>query len=319
VLQVIDIESPAATESHAWKDFSPNTSTNPPTYATVGTYQVVPSTLHTKYYPKSISWEINLWINEEQMSDAFRSAGELQTLVDRLYLSVDNKMAEHKENLTATNRNSWIANKLIYAASPGAKGIHKVDLLGKFNAERGGSLTTIDSFLKSPEALRFASAQMILYSQYLRKQSSLFNVDGLVKFCPRERMVVEILSAFENAINEVALSTTFHDELVAMPKHISTPAWQGLGVDDAVAGTSAAAFDQVSKIDVSVDAGDIEQAGIVGLIVDQYAIMNSIRSERVAHQHFDVENLDMFSFQQRSSYINNMAQPGVVFTIEPTS
>ena len=153
----------------------------------------------------------------------------------------------------------------------------------------------------------------------MKKMSTIFNVDGLPKFIPQDRMVVEINSSFENAINEVALSSTFHDELVALPNHYSVPCWQGFGVTDSSAHTDATAFDQVTKIDVSVAAGDVEKSGIVGFIADKYAIMHTIRNERVASQYFDADALPLYWYQNRDAYINNMSQNGVVFTIEPTT
>lgn len=324
IVQMINAAAPEVQASHAWKDMSPNTGTTPPTYATIGTYAVKPPTVQTDYFTKSVSWELPLAITTEQLTDAFKSDSELRGFVDYIFVVVSNALQAHRENMNSANRNSFMGHK-IYAHQEAVPGIHKVNLLTAYNADRGKSLTTVAGFLADPDALRYAGAQIVLYEKYLRKQSTLFNTKGLVKFCPADRMVLEVNSAFENAINEVALSTTFHDELVSMPNHISVPAWQGFGINSADPSTSAAAFDQVTKIDVTLDTEasnsnvSISQSGIVALLADKYAIMHTIRQERVAAQYFEMEDITLYAYQNRDQYVNNLAQNAVVFTVEAPS
>lgn len=321
IVQMINAAAPEVQASHAWKDMSPNIGTNPPTYATIGTYSVKPPTISCDYFTKSVSWELPLAITTEQLTDAFKSDSELRGFVDYIFVVVSNALQAHRENMNSANRNSFMAHK-ISAANSGVAGIHKVNLLTAYNADRGKSISTVADFLASADALRYAGAQIMLYEKYLRKQSTLFNTKGLVKFCPADRLVLEVNSAFENSINEVALSTTFHDELVSMPNHISVPAWQGFGVDSNDAGTSAAAFDQVTKIDVTLDTEvsntnvSVSQSGIVALLADKYAIMHTIRQDRVAAQYFEMEDITLYAYQNRDQYVNNLAQNAVVFTVE---
>ena len=323
IVQMINAAAPEVQASHAWKDMSPNTSTTPPTYATIGTYAVKPPTVYTDYFTKSVSWELPLAITTEQLTDAFKSDSELRGFVDYIFVVVSNALQAHRENMNSANRNSFVAHKLL-ADKNGVSGIHKVNLLAKYNSDRGKSIATVADFMSDADALRYAGSQLMLYEKYMRKQSTLFNTKGLVKFCPADRLVLEVNSAFENSINEVALSTTFHDELASMPNHLSVPAWQGFGVTSAEDHTDAAAFDQVTKIDVTIDKSEtgqttdatITQSGIVALMADKYAIMHTIRQERVAAQYFEMEDITLYAYQNRDQYINNLAQNAVVFTIE---
>lgn len=321
IVQMINAAAPEVQASHAWKDMSPNTGTNPPTYATIGTYSVKPPIVSADYFTKSVSWELPLAITTEQLTDAFKSDSELRGFVDYIFVVVSNALQAHRENMNSANRNSFMAHK-ISAANSGVAGIHKVNLLTAYNADRGKNISTVADFLANADALRYAGAQIMLYEKYLRKQSTLFNTKGLVKFCPADRLVLEVNSAFENSINEVALSTTFHDELVSMPNHISVPAWQGFGVDSNDDSTKAAAFDQVTKIDVTLDTEvsntnvSVSQSGIVALLADKYAIMHTIRQDRVAAQYFEMEDITLYAYQNRDQYVNNLAQNAVVFTVE---
>lgn len=318
VVQMINAQAPEVQASHAWKDFSPNTSTTPPTYATVGTYEIKPASVSADYFQRSVSWELPIAISGSQENDAFKSEEELRGFVDYLFVCVDNKLKIHRENLNALNRAHAMGWK-IYSQAQGVAGIHKVNLLDAYNTERGKSIDSVSAFLADADALRYAGSQILLYSQYMRKPSTLFNTKGLVKFCPSDRMVLEVNSAFENAINEVALSNTFHDELASMPAHYSVPAWQGFGVNDSTSSptTTAAAFDQVTKIDVTLDNDQtVNQSGIVAFMADKYGVMHTIRQERVASTFFDPEDLTLYFYQNRDQYMTNLAQNMVVFTLE---
>lgn len=321
IVQAINIQAPQVQESHAWGNLAPYDDSGTTRKVTVGTYEVNPPIVDTSYFTKSVSWELPIAITEEQLTDAFKSEEELRGFVDYIFVVVDNALTQHREDMNAANRNSFMAHK-INAQRTGVGGIHKVDLLAKYNAERGGLITSVAAFLADPAALRFASAQIMLYKEYLRKQSQLFNTKGLVKFIPQDRMVIEVNSAFENAMLETALSTTYNESIVALPDHYSVPAWQGFGVDSVASGTSAAAFNQVSKIDVTLDIQssgsnvNVSQSGIVALIADKTAIMHTIRQSDVVSQYFPFEHLELYAYQNRDQYMNNLAQNAVVFTIE---
>ena len=97
-----------------------------------------------------------------------------------------------------------------------------------------------------------------------------------------------------------------------------------MGVNSVEASTESAAFDQVTKIDVTLDKestvtntnATITKSGIVALLADQYSALHTIKSERVASQRFNIENLLYLAYQNRDMYVNNLAQNAVVFTLE---
>lgn len=316
IIQAITVKAPEVEASHSWRNLAPTTSQGVTTKVTVGTYEVTPPEVDTTYYTKSNSWELPIFISEEQITTAFKSGSELRNFIDYVFIVIQNALLEHLRTLNDASRNAYIAEKILYAGSQGAQGIHVVNLLTKYNAERGGTLTSVDDFFADPAACRYASAQLQLYEKYMKEQTTLFNTKGYVKFCPANRMVIEVNSYFENALNECAFSTTFHDELVALPNYRSTPAWQGLGVTDALASTTAASFAETSKIDVSVATGDVNKSGIVALMVDKYAILHTIKQDRVASQYFSPEDLWGYWYQHRDMYCQNLGQNGIVFTIE---
>lgn len=320
VVQMLSVQAPEVQESHAWRNLAPTTSEGVTTKVSVGTYEVNPPIVNASYYTKSVSWELPIAITNEQLTDAFKSADELRGFVDMIFVAVENALIQHRKDMNAANRNAFMADKILYSQSVGAQGVHVVNLLTAFNSQRGGNLATVADFFESPAACRFAAAQLQLYSKYLKEQSTIFNTKGLPKFVPSNRLVLEVNSYFENALNETAYSDTFNAELLSLPGYRSTPTWQGFGVTSALAGTAAASFEECSKIDVSVQAGDVEKSGIVALMADKYAIMHTIRQEYVASQYFDMEQLTLYAYQNRDQYMENLGQNAIVFTVEaPTT
>lgn len=315
IVQMIHASVGEVTDSHAWKDFTPTTSQGVTTYKTVGTYEVRPPQVDANYYTKTVSWELQVSITEEQLTDAFKSGEELRGFVDYIFVVTQNKLLAHRKQLNALNRNAYIAEKILYAGSQGASGIHKVNLLTEYNKQRGKQIATVAAFRADSDAMRFASAQLPLYAKYMKEQSAVFNTRGYDnQFIPSNRLVTEINSAFEADLNEVAYSTTYHDELIRISDYISTPAWQGFGVQSQ--NTVPADFDQVTAIDVSVASGDVKLSGIVALMVDKFAILHTIRQDRVSSVYMDPEALYLNFYQHRDQYMVNLGQNGVVFTIE---
>ena len=319
IVQMLSAQAPEVQESHSWKNLAPvwNSETSSYDKVSIGTYEVNPPIVDTSYYTKSVSWELPIAISEEQMTDAFKSGDALRGFVDYIFVVVENALIQHRKDMNAQNRNAFIADKILYAGSVGAKGIHVVNLLTEYNSQRSKNISTVAAFFADPAATRFASAQLELYAKYLREQSTVFNTKGLPKFVPQDRLVVEVNSYFENALNETSYNDSYSRELISLPGYRSVPSWQGFGVTDGLASTVAGAFDQVSKIDVSVAAGDVEKSGIVALMADKYAIMHTIRQERVAAQYFEMEDVTLYAYQNRDQYMENLGQNAVVFTVEP--
>ena len=315
IVQLISMSAPEVQESHAFKNLAPTTSQGVTTKVKIGTYEVNPPIINTTYFTKTQNWELPLAISTERWNDSFKSGDEIRGFVDWIFVAVENALIQHREDMNAANRNAFMADKILYAASQGAQGIHVVNLLTAYNAQRGKQIATVAAFMADPDAMRFASAQMLLYTKYMKKQSALFNTRGLVKFVPEGRLVTEVNSAFESALFETAYSDTYHDEIIRLSEYYSVPWWQGSGVHGV--STEPTAFDQVTAIDVSVDAGDVKKSGIVALMADKYAIMHTIRQERVAAQYFEMEDVTLYAYQNRDQYMENLGQNAIVFTVEP--
>lgn len=310
IVQMISAEAPAVQESHAWKTFTSGTST-------VGEYTVFLPTISTAYMGKSTSWELPIAITDEQWDTAFKNVDELEEFVAYIMLTVDNAIVQHLEDCNAMNRNNFIAEKIHYAGSQGATGVHMIDLVALYRAETGDtSITTMEGFMADDKCMRFASEKIDLYMGYLTKMSTLYNIDGQKKFTPKNRLVCQVLQHFESRMKSVAYSDAFNADFIKLPNHEAVPYWQGSGV-----GTGGVVdFDEVSAIKVKTTSGDtVSQTGVVAFLCDEWAIMHTILSNRVAVTRHDPEALTQYYYQFRDQRINNLNQNAVVFVLKDVS
>ena len=306
IVQIISVQAPEVQESHAWRDISSGVTT-------AGQYTLFTPIINAQLFGRSVSWELPICITNEQWDTAVTNAEELMRLVNYVFLSVDSKIKMHLESLNMTNRNNFMAEKIDYATKNATKTNHVINLVKKYHDEVDNTITTADAFLKNADALRYASKELSLYMDYMRKPTTLFNTSEEVKFVPKERMVCEILSEFKKTIDSVALSTTFNDNYVALPYHKDVPFWQ---TPQASAGEQLT-FDAVSHINVQISENTtIEKSGLVAFICDKWAIMHTLIKHRVASTYFDPEAVTQYYYQFNDRYINNLSLNAIVFTLE---
>lgn len=305
ITSVISAVAPAVKANPAWAALTSGTST-------VGVYTVTMPVVSERLYAKSSSWSLDITITGEQWDTAFTSAEELINFVDYLFVVIDNAITQHREDMNSANRNSFMAAKILAQASVSNTGVHVIELRSAYNAARSKNITTAAAFMADPDAMRWASKTIMLYADYLKKQSVLFNTSGKVKFVPKDRLVLEVNTGFERSIEEVALSDTYHDEMVRMTQFHTVPYWQAEKT-----ASGALDFDATTSISVKFDKDTtVTQSGIVAFLCDKYAIMHTIKSQRVAVQPFPIEDLTIYSYQYRDAYMNNLDLPALVFTLE---
>lgn len=312
IIQAISIEVPEVTESHAWKDFSPvvDPSTGEVTYATAGIYNVYVPVVDTKYYTKSISWELPIAITNEQWDVAFDNTSEALSYVSYVLMCVDNAIVIHLESMNNASRNDFIAEKVHYATTQGATGVHVINLVEEYQkAQAEPANMTAEAYLNSTDALLNGIEVLMNHIDLLRKPTRIYNTEQKLRFTPEERLVVQVLSQYENRLNVVGRSNIYHDELVALPGHEKIPYWQAPGLVNA--------FADVSNINVKTASGDsVDVDGVVAFVADKWSILHTIRNKRVASTYFDPEDLTQYYNQFRDQYMNNLTMNAIVFVVQ---
>ena len=312
IVQAISIEVPEVTESHAWKDFSPvvDPSTGDVTYATAGIYNLYLPIVDTKYYTKSISWELPIAITNEQWDVAFDNASEALSFVTYVLMCVDNAIVIHLENMNNASRNNFIAEKVNYATTQGATGVHVINLVEEYQKSQAEPADmTAEAYLNSTDALLNGVEVLMNHIDLLRKPTVIYNTEQKLRFTPDERLVVQVLSQYENRLNVVGRSNIYHDELVALPGHEKIPYWQAPGLKNA--------FADVANINVKTASGDsVDVDGVVAFVADKWSILHTIRNKRVAATYFDPEDLTQYYNQFRDQYMNNLTMNAIVFVVQ---
>lgn len=295
ITQLISATVPEVQENPAWTNFVSGVSK-------VGEYTVYLPVVDTRYYTKMNSWALPITISWTQWTPAMKNAEDLQSFVNYILMVVDNAILLHRENMNMANRNNYIGERLQQT-----DGVAVIDLVAEYQkAQQTPRAMTQAEALNDKELLRYAIERMWEIAEYFQKQTSKFNSAGKVRFTPKERLVLQILSAFDSRVAGSLLSDTFHDNLLTIPNYETVPFWEGIG---------DATFKDTSAIHVTTSSGAVETNGIVALMADKWSIMHTIKSERVGSQNFNIENVTLYSYQFTDQYLNDLTQNGVVFVI----
>lgn len=301
VLEKISAELPEATENESWEltdgaSYDPNIFYKPKVSA--------------KFFNKRVTFEIPMSFTEKQVKESFSNASQLNGFYSMLYNAVDKSMTIKIDSLVMRTINNMIAETLHDFNSSGnyaGTGIRAVNLLKLYNDDKGASLTAEKS-IKDPDFIRFASYIMGLYMERLSKISSLFNIGGKDRFTPRDLLHVILLSDFAKASDSFSMSSTFHNEFVALPKGEIIPYWQSSGTDYS--------FNSVSSINVKTASGDtVNASGIIGVMFDRDALGVTNLDRRVTTNYNPKAEFFSNWYKFDAGYFNDMNENFVLFYV----
>jgi hypothetical protein len=301
VLEKISAELPEATENESWEltdgaSYDPNIFYKPKVSA--------------KFFNKRVTFEIPMSFTERQVKESFSNASQLNGFLSMLYNAVDKSMTIKIDSLVMRTINNMIAETLHNFNNSGnykGTGVRAVNLLKLYNDDKGTNLTAEKS-IKDPDFIRFASYIMGLYMERLSKISSLFNIGGKDRFTPRDLLHVILLSDFAKASDSFSMSSTFHNEFVALPKGEIVPYWQGSGADYS--------FSSVSSINVKTASGDtVNASGILGVMFDRDALGVTNLDRRVTTNYNPKAEFFSNWYKFDAGYFNDMNENFVLFYV----
>lgn len=293
VTEKISTNLPDAKESDTWKledgkDYSPNVFYEPK--------------VSVKFFNKRVTFEIPLSFTELQVKQSFSNVTQLNSFLSMLYTSVENSMTVKLDDLIMRTINNMTAETV---ASKDA--VRAVDLLAKYNAEKGTKLTDVQA-LKDPEFIRYASYTISVYKDRLSKISKLFNEGKQARFTPEDKLHIVLLSDFAKASDVYLQSGTFHNEMTELPLHETVPYWQGSGTDYD--------FTSITKIDVKTSTGKtVSQTGILGVMFDRDALGVSNLDRRVTTNYNAKAEFFNNFYKMDAGYYNDLNENFVVFYV----
>lgn len=302
VLEKISAELPEATENESWEltdgaSYDPNIFYKPKVSA--------------KFFNKRVTFEIPMSFTERQVKESFSNASQLNGFLSMLYNAVDKSMTIKIDSLVMRTINNMIAETLYNFDESGVyeeTGVRAVNLLKLYNDDKDTALTAEKS-VKDPDFIRFASYIMGLYMERLSKISSLFNIGGKDRFTPRDSLHVILLSDFAKASDSFSMSSTFHNEFVALPKGEIVPYWQGSGTDYS--------FKSVSSINVKIASGKtVSASGILGVMFDRDALGVTNLDRRVTTNYNPKAEFFSNWYKFDAGYFNDMNENFVLFYVK---
>lgn len=256
-------ELPEAEENLTWeledgRSYDPNIFTAPKVSA--------------RFFSKKATFDIPMSFAERQVKTAFQNGTQLNAFFSMIETAISNSMTVKMESLTMGALNYAMA----YALNSGSS-IRAINLLTGFNAGKDAAdQITASEAIYNPDFIRYASYIIKLWGSRIERLSKLFNDGGKERFTPSDRKKMVLLSDFSKAASVYLYSSTYHDELVHLPKGDEVAYWQGSGTDYS--------FNSVSKIDVQINVKEIQdnqevnrkvtvsQTGVLGALFDRYAV-----------------------------------------------
>ena len=273
-----------------------------------------PKGVISKFYNEYVTFEIDMSFTEEQLKMSFTNATETNGFVSMLYTNVDNSMTVKIDELIRRTINNMIA-ETIYDDYAGASlssksGAKAINLLYLYNntVNAGGTPLTVAKALSTKAFIEFAAYMLKLTHDRIRTMSKVFNVGKQPRFTPTDLGHIVLLSDFASAADVYLQSSTFHNELTALPTAETVTYWQGSGTDFA--------FDEVSKIDVRSSGGhDVDTTGILGVFYDRWALGVSNVQRKVTSQY--TPNAEFFTnfYKYKAGFFNDLNENFVVFFI----
>lgn len=307
VLEKISIELPEAEVNESWElvngaSYDPNIFYQPKVTA--------------KFFNKRVTFEIPMSFAEKQVKQSFSNAGQLNAFVAAIYTAIDNAMTLRMDSLIMQTINNMTAETL-HAEYPAesyneSSGVRAVNLLYLYKQAFADDATinamTAADCMYNPEFIRFAAKKMDDYSFRLAKYSRLFNVGGMDRFTPADRLHVVMLSEFKSSANIYLQSDTFNEKYTALPNAEVVPYWQGSGTDYGFASTGAIHVNTTSN-------NEVVASGILCVMFDTYALGVTNMDRRVPTNYNAKAEFVTNFFKYDAGYYNDLNENFVVFFV----
>lgn len=261
-----------------------------------------------KIFKEQATFECVKSITEEQLKTAFTSDVELSNFVSQTFGYVENALELFMENLEKLTINNMIGETFVN--NTGAdENVRVIKLLTNYKTEVDPSSTlTSDTCLFNKEFIRYAVSIINEYMGLLEKYNTIFNVEHLETFTPKDLQHVLLLEKFNSNAKTYLDSDTFHNEFVQLPYGRTIPYFQSLG---------DGSLKDKSTINIKTASGnDVNKSYIVACIFDHDAL--GMRQNKPRNRSHEVNSAEFtnYWFKKLFSYFNDMSESMVVFTLE---
>lgn len=307
--KVYETELPEAVENESWAltdkaSYDPNQFNKPKVAA--------------KFFNKRTTFEVDRSLTDLQVKSAFSNPGQLNAFFSMLAGNTKKALTIKTDALAERAINYLILNT-VNSAFPSVvnnnyssmTSVKAVNLLYLYNTAYSKSLTAAAAIL-DPDFIRFASYQMALGVNRLKKVSSLFNAGGIERFTPASLQHIIMHADFKAAADVFLQSNVFHDDYTKLPKATTVPYWQGSGLDYAFTSTSTIK----GTIDVAGTPKTITMSGVLGVVFDHDAAGIVCENSRVTTQYNPKAEFTNWFYKEDAGYYIDANENAIVYYIQ---
>lgn len=316
ILEKIDMELPDSVENATWK-LEEGATYNQDIFRG-------PKGVDAKFFNDAVTFEIDMSFTNKQVKQSFSSAQQLNAFFSMIENRIKMRSTMDFDNLIMRTINNFIGLTLVDATGGDFSNIETtsyskaVNLLHlyKTNVPNANQALTPAQCLQDTDFIKFATLQIMLYSDRLEKASTLFNIAKRVRFTPKEYQKIILLSEFARAADVYLQSSTFHNELSRLPEAERVTYWQGTGTDYSFANTSDIHVQVQDLEDLSRDSFmEAAQSGILGVIFDREALGVNNQEQRVtSHYNAKAEFTNNF-YKTTARFFNDTKENFIVFFV----
>lgn len=270
-------------------------------------YTVNLPVVSAKFFNKALAFEIDITTPVEQIKQSFASADEMARFLSMLEVQINNSMELKMEALAQRTINNMIGATI--DTNNAARVVH---LLTEYNTLAGTALTA-STCLIDAGFLRYAVGRLIDYKAFLSEYSELYNEEGKSRHTPADLLHFVVNSTFASRIKTHLQSSTYHEDLVALPLYEEVSKWQGTG--------TAGSFTDRTTIKAQVVTADgstasVDKANIVACMFDHEAL-GILQPKKEVRTAYNPKGNYYNSFHEwHSRYFNSFTENMVVFVLD---
>ena len=286
ILQKIKVSMPAAETDPAYALTNGQS---------VDHYVVAKPVVHQKLFVTRTPYAFHVTVQRETLREAFLSETALGSFISVIFGEVQNKIELALEDLGRTA----IANYMAEIAGSA----REIKLITGYNMATGSSLTPAPAMLNDA-FLRYAVAQMQLYSKRFTDMSTLYNDGTETRHTPKEDQRLRILSEFATALETVVDYAAFHDEYVKVKGYTEINYWQSAQDPDEI------------MIKRASDGTETELANIIGILHDRDALGMYKKDTDVLTTPVNAAGMYYNTYwHEKQLWFNDLSENAVIFTL----
>ena len=198
-------------------------------------------------------------IYDYQLKAAFTDESSMALFIDMVFQDMYNGMElciRNCENLT-------ICTAIALASGYELTTNCCINILYAYNQAFSKTLQAEDA-LRDADFLRFAAAEIKKHKVFMEEPSALYNPAGYEKWTPDSECNILVYEEFAANIATYLQSSTFHDEMVKLPRYREKSFWQGAGTGSTADRTQVL----IERGTVGVDAVDVAVNGVIACVFD---------------------------------------------------